>query len=56
MIAVIIVSVTSLVLVGCWDRMRTAWDQLSTASQREREARYLAEQKIIAQRWTREKD
>lgn len=39
---------------GYWQRVWAAVDQFSVERQRQRAERFLAEQKAIAQQWTRE--
>lgn len=43
------------VAAGYWQRMWAALDQFSIERQREREARFLAQQKAIAGQWKRER-
>jgi Tfp pilus assembly protein PilO len=54
MIAAFVAVVVLVVAAGYWQRMWAALDQFSGERQRERELRFLAQQKAIAQQWTRE--
>ena len=55
MIAGLLAVIVLVVAVGYWQRICEVLDYLSPERQREREARFLAEQKLIAQQWTRER-
>jgi Tfp pilus assembly protein PilO len=53
MIAALIAVVILVVAAGYWQRIWAAVDQFSAERQREREARFLEQQKAIARQWKR---